>query len=114
MGCYLTTPNTDKVVESGAACGMAFGACNVQGWRRNQEDAHIVALDFDSAQMLGSIVANTGSLRSLDISCNVFAEDAGRILREGLCGVPANASACVGECCRSTEPWGPNVPKVYA
>ena len=43
MGTYLSTPNTDKESESGqTADGWAFGVSSMQGWRRSQEDAHIV------------------------------------------------------------------------
>lgn len=47
MGSYLSSPNGDQDIEHGAGAGLSFGVCNVQGWRRNQEDAHIAAPAFD-------------------------------------------------------------------
>ena len=43
MGTYLSTPDTEKESESGStADGWSFGISSMQGWRRSQEDAHIV------------------------------------------------------------------------
>jgi protein phosphatase 1G len=41
MGAYLSTPVTDKVSEDGVSDKFVFGASSMQGWRKNQEDAHI-------------------------------------------------------------------------
>lgn len=46
MGTYLSTPVTDKCEESGndLDCGVspvAWGAVDMQGWRKSMEDAHV-------------------------------------------------------------------------
>ena len=44
MGSHLSTPNTTKQSEDGTSIlGHAFGVSTMQGWRRSQEDAHLVA-----------------------------------------------------------------------
>ena len=43
MGSYLSAPITEKESESGSCrAGHTFGVSSMQGWRRSQEDAHIV------------------------------------------------------------------------
>ena len=43
MGAYLSAPDTRKESELGStADGWQFGVSTMQGWRRTQEDAHIV------------------------------------------------------------------------
>merc|ERR1712185_267191 len=43
MGAYLSSPDTRKESESGTLQGgWKFGVSSMQGWRRTQEDAHIV------------------------------------------------------------------------
>jgi len=51
MGSYLSAPVKEKESERGVTTqGYAFGVSSMQGWRRTQEDAHIVAsLDCDTA-----------------------------------------------------------------
>ena len=41
MGAYLATPVTDKESEEGMSDKFVYGASSMQGWRKNQEDAHI-------------------------------------------------------------------------
>ena len=60
MGCYLSTPNGDQHLESGAEAGLSFGVCNLQGWRRNQEDAHIASPAFDSDVSLFAVFDGHG------------------------------------------------------
>ena len=60
MGCYLSTPNGEPHFESGEAAGLCFGVCNVQGWRRNQEDAHIAAPAFDADLSLFAVFDGHG------------------------------------------------------
>lgn len=47
MGAYLAHPVKDKTVESGYNSELRFGACAMQGWRTQQEDAHNCILDFE-------------------------------------------------------------------
>merc|ERR1719329_1989107 len=47
---YLPEPITGKEVEDGGDVdkfGSSFGVCGMQGWRRNMEDSHLAAPDFD-------------------------------------------------------------------
>ena len=106
---------SQQIVRSAPGGGRMLLEGTAENSTLTQLNLSCNALDFDSAQMLGSIVANTGSLRSLDISCNVFAEDAGRILREGLCGVALNSSLCVGEYCAAPpKEWGGHYSRLPA
>ena len=41
MGSYLSQPLTAKDSSDGASRRLRFGASSMQGWRKNQEDAHI-------------------------------------------------------------------------
>ena len=44
MGAYLSSPITEKESESGQCRdGYTYGCSSMQGWRRKQEDAHLVA-----------------------------------------------------------------------
>jgi len=44
MGAYLSAPETSKESESGTMRdGFAYGCSSMQGWRRGQEDAHLIA-----------------------------------------------------------------------
>ncbi len=42
MGAYLSAPVVEKVTEGGVSDKFAYGAASMQGWRKHQEDAHIV------------------------------------------------------------------------
>ena len=42
MGAYLSSPVVDKVSEDGVSDKFVYGAASMQGWRKHQEDAHIV------------------------------------------------------------------------
>eukprot|EP00929_Paragymnodinium_shiwhaense_P008513 TRINITY_DN112476_c0_g1_i1.p1 TRINITY_DN112476_c0_g1~~TRINITY_DN112476_c0_g1_i1.p1 ORF type:complete len:508 (-),score=163.77 TRINITY_DN112476_c0_g1_i1:91-1614(-) len=44
---YLDEPEKTKEVEDGEKSGLKYGVCEMQGWRRNMEDAHISIADFD-------------------------------------------------------------------
>lgn len=41
MGPYLSTPIRDKESETGHNATLRWAACSMQGWRKQQEDAHI-------------------------------------------------------------------------
>ena len=48
MGAYLDTPIKDKNSEFGSHDIAWWGACSMQGWRCNMEDAHIATgIDLD-------------------------------------------------------------------
>jgi protein phosphatase 1G len=47
MGSYLSSANTDKDVHHEDSPFLPYAVCNMQGWRRNQEDAHISSPNFD-------------------------------------------------------------------
>jgi len=46
MGVYLSTPNTEKHSEDGEKNELSFGACAMQGWRKNMEDEHVCLLQL--------------------------------------------------------------------
>ena len=52
MGCYLSAANTDKDTHHEDSPFLPYAVCNMQGWRRNQEDAHIALPDFDPEKSL--------------------------------------------------------------
>ena len=50
MGAYLSEPNTEKVSENGVGKNLTFGACSMQGWRKEQEDAHVAITDLPQGE----------------------------------------------------------------
>ena len=44
MGAFLSTPKTDKIVDSGGGVGVRYGVSAMQGWRVEMEDAHMCKL----------------------------------------------------------------------
>lgn len=55
MGAYLSSPETSKESEEGKfkSSGIQFAVSTMQGWRRTQEDAHIVEDLGDGTTVLG-------------------------------------------------------------
>lgn len=50
---YLSEPVRSKDVDDGRVPRRArFGACGMQGWRRNQEDSHLAVADLDGTGRL--------------------------------------------------------------
>ncbi|CAI4230486.1 unnamed protein product [Auanema sp. JU1783] len=47
MGAYLEKPVTEKHLENGKSDEVQYGACTMQGWRANQEDAHNCILSLE-------------------------------------------------------------------
>ena len=41
MGAYLDAPKTEKEIAKGSNEICSWGACEMQGWRVNMEDAHL-------------------------------------------------------------------------
>lgn len=41
MGVYLSSPKTDKITKSGNGNNVKYTSCEMQGWRKNMEDARI-------------------------------------------------------------------------
>lgn len=48
MGDFLSTPNREKISETGKGGNVRYVAASMQGWRRSMEDAHIAHVDFDN------------------------------------------------------------------
>lgn len=48
MGDFLSTPNKEKMSETGEGGNVRYVACGMQGWRRSMEDAHIAHINIDS------------------------------------------------------------------
>lgn len=46
MGVYLSTPNVDISSELGEGYGLKYAVGEIQGWRKNMEDAHISCTDL--------------------------------------------------------------------
>jgi protein phosphatase 1G len=54
MGAYLSTPETTKESEEGKLHnGFVYGASSMQGWRRSQEDAHLISDLPDGTTVFG-------------------------------------------------------------
>ena len=53
MGAYLSAPVVDKVSEDGVSDKFVYGAASMQGWRKHQEDAHIVRTALSTAATRG-------------------------------------------------------------
>jgi len=54
MGTYLTKPVKRKLREDAAGPGgLRIASCEMQGWRINQEDAHLALPAFDAGRGLG-------------------------------------------------------------
>jgi protein phosphatase 1G len=47
MGIYLSHPSTEIVVEGGKGNEQSFFAGEMQGWRKNMEDAHIAVAKIE-------------------------------------------------------------------
>lgn len=41
MGAFLDSPITEKNPETGSSDICRWGACSMQGWRTDMEDAHV-------------------------------------------------------------------------
>ena len=77
-------------------------------------NGRLVGILEGGAELLknGSTVDEARSLYSRQAVTRAMGVVRARILREGLCGVKANASACVGAWCRHKGQWGVKVDKV--
>jgi protein phosphatase 1G len=45
MGIYLSKASVDMETEEGRGNGMQFCVGDIQGWRKNMEDAHLASLE---------------------------------------------------------------------
>jgi len=54
-GAFLEQPDTSKFSEEGELSNMKFGASQMQGWRSNQEDAHIAKFNIASGVSLFAV-----------------------------------------------------------
>eukprot|EP01038_Epipyxis_sp_PR26KG_P006378 gene6378-8786_t len=45
MGIYLSTPSTEIFTEEGNGGNIKYAVGEMQGWRKNMEDAHVAAVD---------------------------------------------------------------------
>jgi len=59
---YLNEPVTQKEAEDGgdAASGLTYGVCEMQGWRRNMEDAHLAIPELDDKVSLFGVFDGHG------------------------------------------------------
>lgn len=60
MGAYLAQPDLTKHSESYSSDTMHYSACSMQGWRRNQEDAHIANLRLPNGEAIFGVFDGHG------------------------------------------------------
>lgn len=60
MGVYLSTPNTDISSDEGTGHGLKYYVGEIQGWRKNMEDAHIACAEVAKIDENGDMVALFG------------------------------------------------------
>lgn len=60
MGAYLSEPNKEKDSESKDGAKMSYGACSMQGWRKEQEDAHIANLQLKNGEAIFGVFDGHG------------------------------------------------------
>lgn len=60
MGPYLSQADTTKVYENGSNTAFAYGACEMQGWRNSQEDAHIAELKLPNGEAVFGVFDGHG------------------------------------------------------
>ena len=60
MGPYLSTPDTKKDSESGHNDKLTFSAVSMQGWRNNQEDAHIADIKLPNGEAIFGVFDGHG------------------------------------------------------
>ena len=60
MGDFLSKPMTDKNPTDGYNHRFKYGACSMQGWRKNNEDAHIHILDLGDGNSLFGVFDGHG------------------------------------------------------
>ena len=60
MGDFLTKPVTEKNAEDGKNERFLYGACSMQGWRKSNEDAHIINLDLGDGNALFAVFDGHG------------------------------------------------------
>ncbi len=60
MGPYLSSPNTNKDTQMGANNRLNFSCVSMQGWRNQQEDAHIAATDLPNGEAIFGVFDGHG------------------------------------------------------
>merc|ERR1712071_542874 len=50
MGAFLDKPLREKIRETGTNNGITFALSSMQGWRQEQEDAHICKSELDTGK----------------------------------------------------------------
>jgi len=65
MGAYLSTPHTEIESEIGEGNGLQYAVGSMQGWRKNQEDAHVACTDLSVIKAL--ISDNSCDHTALDV-----------------------------------------------
>lgn len=75
MGAHLTEPITEKESEHGQNEQFRFGATSMQGWRKEQEDAHIVDMELpEGCSIYGVFDGHGGKVVSIYVK-RVFVEE---------------------------------------
>ena len=77
MGAYLSAPITEKESEDGSSPKFLFGASQMQGWRKNQEDAHVAIPSLPGAHdvsMFGVFDGHGGKEVSKFVAAHLPAE----------------------------------------
>jgi len=79
MGAHLTAPITKKDSEHGENETFRYGATSMQGWRKEQEDSHIVELNLpDGCSVFGVFDGHGGKVVSIYVK-KVFVNELKRL-----------------------------------
>lgn len=60
MGVYLSEPNTTKDIKEGKGSGVIYCKADMQGWRKNMEDAAIHEVDLGDGNSLFGVFDGHG------------------------------------------------------
>lgn len=79
MGAHLTEPITKKDSEHGENETLKYGATSMQGWRKEQEDSHIVELNLpEGCSIFGVFDGHGGKIVSIYVK-KVFVDEFKRL-----------------------------------
>jgi serine/threonine protein phosphatase PrpC len=65
MGVYLSEPNTNKDIKEGSGNGVIYCKAEMQGWRKNMEDAAIHQVDLADGNALFGVFDGHGGTTAI-------------------------------------------------
>lgn len=74
MGAYLSEPVTTKDSEEKNGSAMSYSACSMQGWRKEQEDAHIASLALPNGETVFGVFDGHGGAQVAKFVAKKFVE----------------------------------------